>query len=61
MKGGKMIVIMNHRATPEQIQTVINHVESLGYRVHRSDGTERTILGIIGDERPPGYGEPGGF
>jgi 3-deoxy-7-phosphoheptulonate synthase len=51
MKGGKMIVIMNHRATPEQIQTVINHVESLGYRVHRSDGTERTILGIIGDER----------
>jgi len=47
-----MIVIMNHRATPEQIQTVINHVESLGYRVHRSDGTERTILGIIGDERP---------
>jgi len=52
MKGGKMIVIMNHRATPEQIQTVINHVESLGYRVHRSDGTERTILGIIGDERP---------
>jgi 3-deoxy-7-phosphoheptulonate synthase len=52
MKGGKMIVIMNHRATPEQIQTVISHVESLGYRVHRSDGTERTILGIIGDERP---------
>ncbi len=47
-----MIVIMNHRATPEQIETVINHVESLGYRVHRSDGTERTILGIIGDERP---------
>ncbi len=47
-----MIVIMNHKATPEQIQTLINHVESLGYRVHRSDGTERTILGIIGDERP---------
>ncbi len=47
-----MIVIMNHKATPEQIQTLINHVESLGYRVHRSDGIERTILGIIGDERP---------
>ncbi len=47
-----MIVIMKHRATPEQIEAVINHVESLGYRVHRSDGTERTILGIIGDERP---------
>nr|BAL57506.1 3-deoxy-7-phosphoheptulonate synthase [uncultured Chloroflexota bacterium] len=47
-----MIVIMQHQATPQQIQTLIEHVEALGYRVHRSDGAERTILGIIGDERP---------
>ncbi|MEJ5239665.1 MAG: 3-deoxy-7-phosphoheptulonate synthase [Anaerolineales bacterium] len=46
-----MIVIMSHQATPAQIQAVIEHIESLGYRVHRSDGAERTILGIIGDER----------
>lgn len=47
-----MIVIMHHQATPQQIQAIIDHVEALGYRVHRSDGTERTILGLIGDERP---------
>jgi 3-deoxy-7-phosphoheptulonate synthase len=27
-------------------------VEALGYRVHLSEGEERTIIGVIGDDRP---------
>jgi len=31
---------------------VVQHIESLGFRAHLSTGEERTILGVIGDERP---------
>lgn len=47
-----MIVIMQRRATPEQIEYVIARVEELGFRAHLSQGEERTIIGVIGDERP---------
>ncbi len=47
-----MIVIMEQRATEEEIQHVVARVEELGFRAHLSRGEERTIIGIIGDERP---------
>ncbi|HVB97222.1 MAG TPA: 3-deoxy-7-phosphoheptulonate synthase [Chloroflexota bacterium] len=47
-----MIVIMEKRATPEQIERVVARVEELGFRAHLSAGEERTIIGVIGDERP---------
>ena len=47
-----MIVIMERRASPEQIEHVVARVEELGFRAHLSRGEERTIIGIIGDERP---------
>lgn len=47
-----MIVIMQRRATPEQIAGVVARVEELGFRAHLSHGEERTIIGVIGDERP---------
>ncbi|HUX85697.1 MAG TPA: 3-deoxy-7-phosphoheptulonate synthase [Chloroflexota bacterium] len=47
-----MIVIMEKRATPEQIEHVVARVEELGFRAHLSAGEERTIIGVIGDERP---------
>lgn len=47
-----MIVIMEKRATPEQIEHVVARVEELGFRAHLSTGEERTIIGVIGDERP---------
>ncbi|HLG51452.1 MAG TPA: 3-deoxy-7-phosphoheptulonate synthase [Chloroflexota bacterium] len=47
-----MIVIMERRATEEQIQQVVARIEELGFRAHLSRGEERTIIGIIGDERP---------
>src|SRR5713226_370254 len=47
-----MIVIMERRASREQIGHVVARVEELGFRAHLSQGEERTIIGVIGDERP---------
>ncbi len=47
-----MIIVMKHNATAKEIADVVQHIESLGFRAHLSTGEERTILGVIGDERP---------
>ncbi len=47
-----MIIVMKHNAAAEEISQVVDHVESLGFRAHLSRGEERTIIGMIGDERP---------
>lgn len=46
-----MIVIMKMGASNEEIAAVIQRVESNGWKTHVSRGEERTIIGIIGDER----------
>jgi 3-deoxy-7-phosphoheptulonate synthase len=47
-----MIIVMKMSASPAEIQSVVDRVEGLGFRTHLSRGEERTIIGIIGDERP---------
>ncbi len=47
-----MIIVMKHNATVHEIGDLIAHIESLGFRAHLSEGAERTIIGVIGDERP---------
>lgn len=46
-----MIVILKSNSTQEQIDDVVKHIEQLGFRAHLSQGTYRTIVGIIGDEQ----------
>ncbi len=46
-----MVVIMNSGASDEEIAGVVERIESLGMKAHVSRGTERTIIGLIGDER----------
>jgi 3-deoxy-7-phosphoheptulonate synthase len=46
-----MIIIMEMKTAQENIDTVITRVEKEGFRAHVSKGEERTIIGIIGDER----------
>ncbi|MCE5273677.1 MAG: 3-deoxy-7-phosphoheptulonate synthase [Syntrophaceae bacterium] len=46
-----MIISMKKSATSEQIEHVKQLIESFGYKVHKSKGTERVIFGAIGDER----------
>ncbi|MEJ5198127.1 MAG: 3-deoxy-7-phosphoheptulonate synthase [Anaerolineae bacterium] len=47
-----MVIVMKHGATAGEISFVINQVEAYGYRAHLSQGTERTIIGVVGDDRP---------
>jgi 3-deoxy-7-phosphoheptulonate synthase len=47
-----MIIVMKHQATPEQIRCVVGQIETQGFHAHLSQGTERTIIGVVGDDRP---------
>jgi 3-deoxy-7-phosphoheptulonate synthase len=47
-----MIIVMHNGASSAEIQTVVERVNELGFRAHLSAGQERTIIGVIGDERP---------
>ncbi|GAB4425855.1 MAG: 3-deoxy-7-phosphoheptulonate synthase [Anaerolineae bacterium] len=46
-----MIVIMKMNATEADIDAVLTRVTSQGLKPHLSKGEERTIIGLIGDER----------
>jgi 3-deoxy-7-phosphoheptulonate synthase len=46
-----MVVIMNSGASDDEIRGVVQRIEELGMQAHVSRGTERTIIGLIGDER----------
>jgi 3-deoxy-7-phosphoheptulonate synthase len=47
-----MIIVMNGNANEEQIQHVVAKIKNLDLDVHVSRGTERTVLGVVGDDRP---------
>src|SRR5512141_2504546 len=46
-----MVVVMNERASEEQIQHVIAQLVEMGFDVHRSTGTLRTVLGAVGGKQ----------
>jgi 3-deoxy-7-phosphoheptulonate synthase len=46
-----MIIIMKMKTAQENIDAVVTRVEREGFQTHLSKGEERTIIGIIGDER----------
>ena len=46
-----MIIIMKMKAAEQDVEAVITRVETAGFKTHISKGEERTIIGIIGDER----------
>lgn len=46
-----MIIVMESRATTEDVQHVVDRIKELGLAAHLSKGVERTIIGVIGDER----------
>lgn len=47
-----MIIVMRAGASREEIDNVVVRVERDGFKVHLSAGAERTIIGLIGDDRP---------
>ena len=51
-----MLVVMKAQATEEQIRSVCQKIEELGYRAHSMPGAQRTAIGITGNR---GEVEPG--
>src|SRR5881296_57894 len=47
-----MVVVMQERATEDQIAKVVARLVEMGMDVHRSTGVERTVLGAVGQGRP---------
>ncbi len=47
-----MIVVMKREASAQEIAQVISRIEGKGLKTHLSQGEERTIIGVVGDERP---------
>ncbi len=43
-----MVVVMQERATDEQVQRVIAQLVEMGFDVHRSSGALRTVIGAVG-------------
>ncbi len=47
-----MVIVMQADANEEQVEAVVSRVEGFGFRAHLSKGQERTVIGVLGDERP---------
>ncbi len=46
-----MVVIMQERATDEQVTRVVAQLVDMGFDVHRSTGALRTVIGAVGGRR----------
>jgi 3-deoxy-7-phosphoheptulonate synthase len=45
-----MIIVLRPDSTKEQIDHILDRIRELGFKPHVSQGTARTIVGVIGDE-----------
>jgi 3-deoxy-7-phosphoheptulonate synthase len=43
-----MVVVMNERATNDQVERVISQLVEMGFDIHRSTGALRTVIGAVG-------------
>lgn len=46
-----MIIVMEKKSSEDKLQHVIEEIRSLGYDPHIIRGTDRTVVGAVGDER----------
>jgi 3-deoxy-7-phosphoheptulonate synthase len=44
-----MMIVMKQDATEDDVRAVVERIESVGARAHRSSGEEVTVIGAIGD------------
>lgn len=51
MEAMNMIIVMKKDCKESDIEEVVKLITSLGLRPHISQGVERTVIGVIGDER----------
>ena len=46
-----MIIVLKPSVSEDEIKHVVEKIEKIGLKAHISKGVERTIIGVIGDER----------
>ena len=45
-----MLIVMDHRATPEEIRRVVDTIEEMGYGAKPMPGRQRTAIGLVGND-----------
>ncbi len=45
-----MLIVMHHRATPAQVQKVVDTIGEMGYRAKPMPGHQRTAVGLVGND-----------
>ena len=50
-KVSSMIIVTRKGVTKQELDHIVKHIEDIGCKPHLSEGIERTIIGVIGDER----------
>ena len=45
-----MLIVMRNDATPEQVESVCQHIRSLGYTANKIPGSTRVAIGITGNQ-----------
>jgi 3-deoxy-7-phosphoheptulonate synthase len=45
-----MLVVMQHDATPQQIDRVVKTIEEMGYHARPMPGAQRTTVGLVGND-----------
>jgi 3-deoxy-7-phosphoheptulonate synthase len=45
-----VLIVMQHGATPEQVQRVVAVIEELGYHARPMPGKQRTAVGLVGND-----------
>jgi 3-deoxy-7-phosphoheptulonate synthase len=45
-----MLVVMNHDATREQVERVVEVIEEMGYQARPMPGAQRTSVGLVGND-----------
>ena len=48
-----MIVVMQAKASKEQIASVVKRIEADGYTPHLSEGENHTVIGLVGESPTP--------
>jgi 3-deoxy-7-phosphoheptulonate synthase len=45
-----MLIVMQHNATPEEIDRVVRTIEQMGYQARPMPGKQRTAVGLVGND-----------
>ncbi|MBN1961207.1 MAG: 3-deoxy-7-phosphoheptulonate synthase [Deltaproteobacteria bacterium] len=46
-----MIIVLTHDASDAQREQIVKRIEANGLKAHISQGAERTVIGVVGDDR----------